>query len=254
MDRFALLREKLARLELRLQTLVEGSAARLFPNSNGHGLDESLLAALHAGSKPEPSGQAIAPDRFTLTVHPAQAEAMYTDSSLLAELTELVRQAGKEAGYVFLSPPVLIVYEDERLDVHQVQIVAEIGQQTLSDTTDLDLPVDTEPAPTPGNAFLIVNGTEVFPLQDSVINIGRRADNQLVIDDPRVSREHAQLRAVKGHYVIFDLNSTGGTFVNDTPVTQSVLFPGDVISLAGVPMVFGQDPGRLGETQKFDAA
>jgi pSer/pThr/pTyr-binding forkhead associated (FHA) protein len=66
-------------------------------------------------------------------------------------------------------------------------------------------------------------------------------DNQLVIDDPRISRNHAQLRAIKGRYVIFDLNSTGGTFVNGQRTSQSVMYPGDVISLAGVPLVFGQD-------------
>jgi pSer/pThr/pTyr-binding forkhead associated (FHA) protein len=81
----------------------------------------------------------------------------------------------------------------------------------------------------------------VFPLKKSIINIGRRLDNHLVIDDPRVSRNHSQLRAIKGRFVIFDLNSTGGTFVNGQRTSQSVLYPGDVISLAGVPLVFGQD-------------
>jgi pSer/pThr/pTyr-binding forkhead associated (FHA) protein len=81
----------------------------------------------------------------------------------------------------------------------------------------------------PENAFLIVEGVKVFPLTTSVINIGRRLDNQLVIDDPRVSRNHAQLRSIKGRFVVFDLNSTGGTFVNGQRTSQSVLYPGDVI-------------------------
>jgi pSer/pThr/pTyr-binding forkhead associated (FHA) protein len=72
-------------------------------------------------------------------------------------------------------------------------------------------------------------------------------ENQLVIDDPRVSRNHAQLRAIKGRFVLFDLNSTGGTFVNGQRTSQTVLYPGDVISLAGVALIFGQDnpPPRL---------
>jgi pSer/pThr/pTyr-binding forkhead associated (FHA) protein len=91
-----------------------------------------------------------------------------------------------------------------------------------------------------------------------VINIGRRLDNQLVIDDPRISRSHAQLRAIKGRFVIFDLNSTGGTFVNGERTSQSVMYPGDVISLAGVPLVYGQDnpPPRpdLAETNPLSEA
>jgi pSer/pThr/pTyr-binding forkhead associated (FHA) protein len=93
----------------------------------------------------------------------------------------------------------------------------------------------------PENAFLIVEGVRVFPLKQAVINIGRRLDNMVVVDDPRVSRNHAQLRAIKGRFVVFDLNSTGGTFVNGQRANQSVLYPGDVISLAGVTLIFGQD-------------
>ena len=93
----------------------------------------------------------------------------------------------------------------------------------------------------PENAFLIVEGVKVFPLKLPVINIGRRLDNNVVVDDPRVSRNHAQLRAIKGRFVVFDLNSTGGTFVNGQRANQSVLYPGDVISLAGVSLIFGQD-------------
>ncbi len=99
----------------------------------------------------------------------------------------------------------------------------------------------------PENAFLIIEGVKVFPLTISKISIGRRLDNTLVIDDPRVSRNHAQLRAIKGQYVIFDLNSTGGTFINGQRTSQSVLYPGDVVSLAGAVLIYGQDnpPPRL---------
>jgi pSer/pThr/pTyr-binding forkhead associated (FHA) protein len=41
--------------------------------------------------------------------------------------------------------------------------------------------------------------------------------------------------------VLFDLNSTGGSFVNGQRTSQTVLYPGDVISLAGVALIFGQD-------------
>jgi len=97
-----------------------------------------------------------------------------------------------------------------------------------------------EEAPT-RTAFLIVGGTKVFSLDHAVTNIGRRLDNHLIVEDPRVSRYHAQIRYVRGRFIIFDLNSTGGTFVNGQRTTQSVLYPGDVISLAGLPIVFGQD-------------
>lgn len=107
----------------------------------------------------------------------------------------------------------------------------------------------------PENAFIIVNGLDTIPLSQPVFNIGRRLENDLVIEDPRISREHAQIRAVKGQYVIFDLNSTGGTFVNSIRISKQPLFPGDVISLAGVPLVYGQDNppahARTGPVEPF---
>ncbi len=89
-------------------------------------------------------------------------------------------------------------------------------------------------------AFLIVNGVDLIPLKAAIVSIGRRTDNVLVVNDPRVSRSHAELRAVHGRYVLFDLHSSGGTYVNGTRIEHSVIYDGDVISLAGVHMIFRQ--------------
>jgi pSer/pThr/pTyr-binding forkhead associated (FHA) protein len=96
----------------------------------------------------------------------------------------------------------------------------------------------------PASAFLIVN-SQVFPLDRELINIGRKLDNHVVIHDPQVSRNHAQLRIMDGQFVILDLNSTGGTFVNGVRVTKSVLYSGDSITLSGVPLKFVQDAPKI---------
>ncbi len=107
-------------------------------------------------------------------------------------------------------------------------------------------PVDTkvnreEDAETvPEEAFVVVDGTKVIPLTQALVSIGRRVENTIVLEDPRISRNHAELRAVKGRYVLYDLDSKGGSFVNGVRVTQSLLYPGDVISLAGLNLVYGQ--------------
>jgi len=84
-----------------------------------------------------------------------------------------------------------------------------------------------------------VAGRDV-PVAD-LLKIGASADSEFRIAVGGVSRNHAQLRAIKGRFVLFDLNSTGGTFVNGQRTSQTVLYPGDVISLAGVALIFGQD-------------
>ncbi len=108
-------------------------------------------------------------------------------------------------------------------------------QGELPEESDL-----VDPVRIPEDAFVIVDGVKVIPLTTPLVRIGRRLENNLVLDDPRVSRTHAELRAINGRYVLFDLNSTGGTFVNGLRITQSVVYPGDVISLAGVNLVYGQ--------------
>jgi pSer/pThr/pTyr-binding forkhead associated (FHA) protein len=73
-------------------------------------------------------------------------------------------------------------------------------------------------------------------------------DNHIILEDPRVSRSHAQIKVVNDSFVIFDMNSTGGTFVNGELTSQSVLYPGDVVSLAGVVFIFSQEmPARPGD-------
>jgi len=98
-----------------------------------------------------------------------------------------------------------------------------------------------EPEPLPKNAYLVLQGTRVIPLNQPLIKIGRQLDNNIILEDPRVSRSHAQIKLVNDRFMIFDMNSTGGTFVNGRSINQSLLYPGDVVSLAGVVFIFSQE-------------
>lgn len=103
----------------------------------------------------------------------------------------------------------------------------------------------------PENVFLIFEGVKAIPLNQPVVSIGRSHDNTVVIDDPRISRHHLEIRVIQDNFVVFDLNSTGGTYVNGQRVNQGLLYPGDLISLAGVNLVFIQDK-QLPERGKTD--
>lgn len=59
--------------------------------------------------------------------------------------------------------------------------------------------------------------------------LGRHADNQLVLRDNRVSRTHARIFAEHGHYVIEDLDSRHGTWVNGARISRHVLRNSDRI-------------------------
>lgn len=98
------------------------------------------------------------------------------------------------------------------------------------------------------NAFLIVESSKIFIIEKFTTVIGRLPDNDLVLPDSHVSRKHAELRFSQGRFLLKDLDSTGGTFVNDKRVSECYLFPGDVIVLANINLVFGQEEIPSGDS------
>ncbi len=63
------------------------------------------------------------------------------------------------------------------------------------------------------------------------LSLGRAPDNDLVVEDGRVSRHHARLQARAGSLVLTDLGSTNGTRVNGTPISEVALGVGDRIGI-----------------------
>ena len=80
-----------------------------------------------------------------------------------------------------------------------------------------------------------------WPLGE-VTNIGRdsgnSAGNHLVIDDQTVSRQHVRIKLEEGEFVLYDLASTTGTFVNGEPVLKQALKEKDVIKIGRSELVF----------------
>jgi hypothetical protein len=71
-----------------------------------------------------------------------------------------------------------------------------------------------------------------FPLEGDQLTIGRDASNGVAINDAEVSRKHSRLSFQGGKYVLEDLGSTNGTFVNGQRLSGPVVLkPGDVVSL-----------------------
>jgi len=77
---------------------------------------------------------------------------------------------------------------------------------------------------------VLVGATEQHPLDRPVVTIGRRPEHDVVLDDPKVSRDHAEIRLQVGASRLVDLGSTNGTSVNGDRVTELDLAPGDVVT------------------------
>jgi predicted component of type VI protein secretion system len=71
-----------------------------------------------------------------------------------------------------------------------------------------------------------------FPLEGDQLIIGRDSSNGVAINDAEISRKHSRLSFQGGKYVLEDLGSTNGTFVNGQRLAGPVVLkPGDVVSL-----------------------
>ena len=71
------------------------------------------------------------------------------------------------------------------------------------------------------------------------MNVGRAPDNQLVIDHPTVSRHHAWVKEDKGEFLVFDIGSGNGTFVNGQQIeAPQLLQNGDVVRFGEVEFIF----------------
>ena len=114
------------------------------------------------------------------------------------------------------------------------------GQATVAFKPFLDLKKETgvvQPA------LEVVSGQanqQRFTLSQEKLKLGRSKYNDLILDDEKVSRTHAEIYFEDGYYVIEDLNSTNGVQVNDQVIHKILLKSGDRITLGDTQLVFTQ--------------
>lgn len=252
------MKDGLARLEAHLERLVEGTltrllAGRLHPRevivALGRAMEDGAYTAeggeYPAGGHEYPLGghERRAPDRYLVRLNPADAAALESaEAGIEAALAEELVHQAREAGLSLARAPIIHLIADSEVPPRQVRVEVETAASegdTSAMTPASGLPPTADAAPA---GFLIVDGERHVPLSKPVISLGRRLDNDIVLDDPRVSRHHAQIRQRYGKWVLYDLNSRAGTQVNDQPVAECVLRPGDVIALAGATLIYGEDP------------
>jgi len=231
-------------LEANLKSLIEDRLMKFIPGGKPEDqISLKLASVMYSQIKTQKDNCNLAPNVYVIVANPANISKWRQESGLLDELANALESAGREAGFVFTSKPTLSTSADISIAENDVRVYASFSLGDITETHGMQLEGGEKSleADKSHNSFLILHGSEIISIDQSVINIGRRLDNHIVIDDPRISRNHAQIREIKGRYVVFDLNSTGGTFVNGDRINQSVLYPGDVISLAGVTLIYGQD-------------
>jgi hypothetical protein len=237
------MKPSLKELEARLERWIEGSIIRLF----NHPIPAATLAtqlaqAMETGLHVSEHGVYHAPDNYRVSLSPETLQKLEIPTSELAnQLSAGLYQIARDHKYLLSENPLIIITPDPELSPLTTKVAAWHSTSPLEETHEMVAPIEKNSSHLPTGAFLIVDGDQHFLLDRPVINIGRRQDNQLILDNPKISRTHAQIRARQGRFVLFDLGSRSGTYVNEIAIRQHILQPGDVIRLAGVHLVYGEE-------------
>ncbi|NED98377.1 FHA domain-containing protein [Phytoactinopolyspora alkaliphila] len=93
-----------------------------------------------------------------------------------------------------------------------------------------------------GSALLVVlrgpNAGSRFLLDTDVVNVGRHPDSDIFLDDVTVSRRHAEFRRHEGGFVVSDVGSLNGTYVNRDRVDEVRLANGDEVQVGKYRLVY----------------
>jgi pSer/pThr/pTyr-binding forkhead associated (FHA) protein len=97
-----------------------------------------------------------------------------------------------------------------------------------------------------GTAILVLRGGEGegdhFVLSSAITTIGRHADSDIALDDITVSRRHCEVLIDGGRFVVRDVGSLNGTYVNQKRVDEIELSQGDELQIGKFHLVFLERP------------
>jgi signal transduction histidine kinase len=88
--------------------------------------------------------------------------------------------------------------------------------------------------------FVIQGGDQGkrFELDEREMTLGRDSSNRVQLHDTEVSRRHAELKQVQDGYLLVDLHSSNGTYVNSTRIDQRILQSGDRVQIGRTLMIY----------------
>lgn len=235
------------------QRLVEDSFARLL----GNRLEPLEVATAIAHALEDSQLLGFRDNCYRVHLNPVDLEAIQSEDARLSEtLTAAVGRIAQQSGLEIEGTLQLTLVPDDNVPRRRVEILRNESDEDEREITQIFKREPGSPGPLAQiqqlDAFLIVQGKRHVPLDRPVINLGRRTDNDIVIDLSTVSRQHAQIRWRYGRFVIYDLASRGGTSVNGVRVKEAVLHSGDVIKLSDAPLIYGEgldDRDRLVQSE-----
>lgn len=235
----------LGRFESFMEGLVEGNVARLFrspiqPAEIGKRLERAMESQQSISV-----GRIIVPNDYQAHLHPDDFAAFApVRQNLEQEMSRYLAELAREKGFTMLNHPRVELASDSSVKPRSIMVSGQMSDPNQAShlgghTQMMDPNQGMQQAQPAAQLILYTDqGEHRIPLLASVTNMGRALSNDVILEDSRVSREHAQIRYRARRFWVGDLRSTNGTFVNGDPVQEQELRHGDIVSLGGLELRF----------------
>jgi hypothetical protein len=210
--------------ERRLERMVEGAFARAFKSGlRPVELGRRLVREMDDNRSVGVRGGTVVPNHFSVALSESDlGQFEGVQDTLSRELADAAREHARDEGYAFMGPVEVVLDADPRLHTGAFEIIGRMAEG---------------PGGVGAGSIVLPNGDR-FELTESIITIGRHPDSNLVLGDPHVSRNHAEIRPQADRYVVVDLGSTNGSRVNGVRVDTQVLQDGDELMFGNTRMRF----------------
>ena len=223
----------LQRFERRLEELVNRPFAKAFKSEvEPVEIASALQRECDDRAAIVARGRTMVPNEFIVELGPSDHERLSVYAGPLSgELASMVREHAQEQNYSFLGPVQIGFEQADDLETGRFRI----RSKAVAGAT----PTSPEPTQQVGGAtpWLEV-GTTTYALSRPVTTLGRGSDVDLRIDDPGISRRHAEVRVSGDRAMLTDLGSTNGCVVDGREVQQAELRDGSRIVLGSTTVVF----------------
>jgi len=241
------------KLERKLEKAVEGTFGRTFKASVQPVELAHKLAKEMGDNKTVSVSRVYVPNVYEVYLASEDFQHFKAfEADLSRELSSYLSAHAQREGWTLVAPPVIELYSDDALRLGEFGIATrmETGpEQAMAPPVQPDGFAQTvvapqaqpvpQPAPTIG-ALTIGGEIHELAAESTVIGRSRRCD--VVLADPNMSRQHAEVRRQGDVYTLVDLESTNGVYVNGRRVRTAVLQQGDVVELGSARLRFERHP------------
>ena len=214
----------LKRIEQKLEKLVEGTFTRAFPSSvKPIELGKRVRRVLEDKKTIGVQGQIIIPNRYVISLSPKDLENIESiQESIQREISSSIRDHANDENYHFQGTLTVEILSNSSLKTGSIEV---------------DGLFEENKGGFPPGSLIDENGERLI-ITEQKLSIGRDKESTMQVVDVEVSRNHAEIRLLNTSFVLIDLQSTNGTFVNGQRVQEHTLQNFDQIKIGSTILLF----------------